>query len=69
MPYHPQMNGLVEKSHKTIMWMIRKLGEDEKADWMSHLAETVHTYNAIWSAVMGYSQKVFDVWVLAKASI
>ena len=44
--YHPQMNGLVEKSHQTIMQMIRKLGEDKKADWPGHLVEIVHTYNA-----------------------
>ena len=46
MPYHPQTNGLVERSHQTIMHMIRKLGEDKKADWPSHLAEIAHTYNA-----------------------
>ena len=46
MPYHPQTNGLVERSHQTIMCMIGKLGEDKKADWPSHLAEIVHTYNA-----------------------
>ena len=55
MPYHPQMNGLVGRSHQTIVQMIRKLGEDEKADWPCHLAEIVHAYNATWSAVMGYS--------------
>ena len=54
MPYHPQMNGLVE-SHQTIMQMIGKLGEDKKADWLGHLAEIVHGYNAIQSAMMGYS--------------
>ena len=32
MPYHPQTNGLVERSHQMIMCMIRKLGEDKKAD-------------------------------------
>ena len=26
----PQTNGLVERSHQTIMWMIGKLGEDKK---------------------------------------
>ena len=32
-PYHPQTNELVDRSHQTIMQMIRKLGEDRKADW------------------------------------
>ena len=30
MPYHPQTNGLVERSHQMITQMIRKLGEDKK---------------------------------------
>ena len=55
MPYHPQTNGLVERLHKSIMRMIRKLGEDKKANWTGHLAEIVLTYNATWYAVMGYS--------------
>ena len=50
-PYHPQTNGLVERSHQMIMCMIRKLGEDKKADWPSHLAEIAHAYNATRSAV------------------
>ena len=53
--YHPQTNGLVERSHQTIMQMIRKLGEDKKVDWPGHLAEIVQAYNATQSAVMGYS--------------
>ena len=55
LPYHPQTNGVVERLHKTIMQMIRKLGEDKKANWPSHLAEIVHTYNATHSTVTGYS--------------
>ena len=54
-PYHPQTNGLVERLHQTIMHMIRKLGEDKKADWPSHLAEIVHAYNATQSAVTRHS--------------
>ena len=33
MPYHPQTNRLVERSHQMIMHIIGKLGEDKKADW------------------------------------
>ena len=46
MPYHPQTNGLAERSHQTIMHLIRKLREDKKADWLGHLAEIVQAYNA-----------------------
>ena len=49
------MNGLVERSHQTIMQMIRKLREDKRANWSGHLAEIVHSYNATLSAVMGYN--------------
>ena len=55
MSYHPQINGLVEASHQTIVQMIRKLGEDKKANWPGHLAKIVHAYNATPSAVTGYS--------------
>ena len=54
-PYHPLTNGLVERLHQTIVRMIRKLGEDKKANWPGHLAEIVYTYNATPSAVTGYS--------------
>ena len=53
--YHSQTNELMERSHQTIMEMIGKLGEDKKADWPGHLAERVHAYNAIQSAMTGYS--------------
>ena len=33
MPYHPLTNELVERSHQTMMRMIRKLGEDKKSNW------------------------------------
>ena len=55
MPYHPQMNGLVERLYQTIMHMIGKLGEDKKANWPSHLAEIAHAYISTQSAVTGYS--------------
>ena len=55
MPYHPQTNELVERSHQMIMQMIGKLGEDKKANWPSHLAEIAHAYNATHSTVTGCS--------------
>ena len=53
--YHPLTNGLVERSHQTIMQMIGKASEDKKADWPGHLAEIMQAYNATQSAMMGYS--------------
>ena len=52
---HPQTNGLVERLHQMIIHMIRKLGEDKKTNWPSHLAEIMHAYNATQSAVTTYS--------------
>ena len=53
-PYHPQMSELVGRSHQTIMQMIGRL-EDKKANWLGHLAEIVHDYNATQSTMIGYS--------------
>ena len=61
MPYHPQTNGLVERSHQMIMCMIGKLGEDKKANWPSHLAEIAYTYNATHSAGYQVQSTLFDV--------
>ena len=64
MPYHPQTNRLVQRSHQMIMHMIGKPGEEKKADWPSHLAEIAHIYNATQSAVTGYSPHylMFGQW-------
>ena len=50
-----QSNGLVERSHQTIMQMIRMLDADKKADWPGHLTEIMQAYNATQSAIMQYS--------------
>ena len=64
MPYHPQTNGLVERLHQTFMHIIRKLGEEKKANWPCHLAEIAHVYNTTRSAVTGYSPHylLFGQW-------
>ena len=53
-----------ERLHQMIMHMIGKLGEDKKANCLSHLAEIAHTYNATQSAVTGYSPHylMFGQW-------
>ena len=66
MPYHPQTNGLVERSHETIMQMIRNK-KDKKADWPEHLAEIVQAYNATQSDVTGYSPHYLMLGMQAKA--
>ena len=52
---HGQTNGQVECTHKTIMWMIGKLSEDQKADWPNHLSEMVKAYNSTRSGVTEFS--------------
>ena len=54
-PYHAQTNGQVERMNQTIIRMIGKLGEDEKARWSEHLPELLSAYNATCSVVTGYS--------------
>ena len=55
LPYHAQTNGQVERMNQTIIRMIGKLGEDQKACWSEHLPELLLAYNATRSAVTGYS--------------
>ena len=51
--YHPQANGQVEQAHQILMWMIGKLGKDQKADSPKHLPELVYAYNSMRLAVTG----------------
>ncbi|MCG8621789.1 MAG: DDE-type integrase/transposase/recombinase [Proteobacteria bacterium] len=54
-PYHAQTNGQVERMNQTIIRMIGKLGENEKACWSQYLPELLLAYNSTRSAVTGYS--------------
>ena len=53
--YHPQFNGAIEQQHQTIIKMIGKLSQDEKANWPKHLLELIEAYNGTRSAITGYS--------------
>ena len=55
LPYHAQTNGQVERMNQTIIRMIGKLGEKQKACWSEHLPELLLAYNVMRSAVIRYS--------------
>ena len=53
--YHPQSNGAIERQHQTVIKMIGRLSQDEKANWPKHLPELIQAYNGMRSAITGYS--------------
>ena len=53
--YHPQSNGAIEQQHQTVIKMIGRLSQDEKANWPKHLPELIQAYNGMRSAITGYS--------------
>ena len=53
--YHAQTSEQVECAHQTIVQMIGKLSEDQKADWPNHLTEMVQAYKSTRWPVTGYS--------------
>ena len=46
-PSHAQTNGWVECEHQTIMWMIGKLGEDQKAQPLVRNGASLQPYKII----------------------
>ena len=53
--YHPQSNGAIKWQHQTVIKMIGRLSQDEKANWPKHLPELIQAYNGMRSAITGYS--------------
>ena len=64
-PYHPQTNGLVERSHQMIMCMIGKLGEDKK-NWLA-ISFGWNCTHLQWHLIHSYQVQatLFDVWMTA----
>ena len=55
LPYHPQMNGVVEHVHQTLERMITKLDNKQHRKWPEHLGSITHAYNSTRSQITGYS--------------
>ena len=44
-PYHPESNGLVERMNRTLLQMLRTVGENQKKKWHLSLNKVIHAYN------------------------
>jgi hypothetical protein len=54
-PYHPQTNGLDERSHRTLKPMITKMAQGAIDKWDLFLPSAVFSFNARRHTVTGYS--------------
>ena len=54
-PYHPMGDGHTERMNRTLVNMLKTLGEKEKLDWKSHLSKLAFAYNVTKNKTTQYS--------------
>ena len=65
-PYHPQANGQVESTNKTLEGIITKTVQMHRKDWSAKLTEALWAYRITWKNSAGFSpyQLVYGKQVL-----
>ena len=54
-PYHPMGDGQPERMNRTLINMLKCLGENEKANWKDHLPKLAFAYNSTINKSTGFS--------------
>ena len=52
-PYHPQANGQVESSNKILVKIIKKIVQDNKADWDQKLDSALYLFRTTFKVTTG----------------
>lgn len=54
-PYHPQVNGMLERFHRTLNTMLAKVVSEHQRDWHEHLPAVLAAYRATVHEATGFS--------------
>ena len=54
-PYRPQSDGMSERMNRTLLNMVKTLGQKEKQNWPKHLAKLAFAHNVTVSKSTGFS--------------
>ena len=54
-PYHPQTNGMIERYHRTLKNMLRKLVNSRADEWEKYLGDALYVHRTVESVSTGYT--------------